>query len=46
MRRSHDSLKAAGYVECPSCGEYKRPHHVCESCGTYRDREVAEAASI
>ncbi|MDP7311614.1 MAG: 50S ribosomal protein L32 [Alphaproteobacteria bacterium] len=46
MRRSHDSLKAAGYVECSSCGEYKLPHHVCESCGTYRDREVAEATSI
>ena len=39
-RRAHDSLTGANPNECPSCGELKRPHHVCPSCGTYNDREV------
>lgn len=40
MRRSHDALVAANPNECPSCGELKRPHHVCPSCGWYAGREV------
>ena len=40
MRRSHDALKAAGYVECDNCGEFKRSHHVCGACGHYAGREV------
>lgn len=40
MRRAHDALTAANPNECPNCGELKRPHHVCESCGHYADREV------
>jgi len=39
-RRSHDALTAANPNECPNCGELKRPHHVCASCGYYDDREV------
>ncbi|MGY8997194.1 MAG: 50S ribosomal protein L32 [Alphaproteobacteria bacterium] len=41
-RRSHHSLVAASINECPNCGEIKLPHHVCSSCGFYRDREVTE----
>lgn len=41
QRRSHDSLSAVAYVECSNCGEFKRPHHVCASCGHYDGREVA-----
>jgi large subunit ribosomal protein L32 len=26
--------------ECPNCGELKRPHHICASCGFYGDKEV------
>ncbi|GGH56311.1 50S ribosomal protein L32 [Frigidibacter albus] len=47
MRRAHDALVAANPAECPSCGELKRPHHVCASCGTYDSREVvAQAAEV
>lgn len=45
MRRSHHALKASSYVECPSCGELKRPHHVCASCGQYDGREVVTQAA-
>ncbi|MGE0658613.1 MAG: 50S ribosomal protein L32 [Reyranellaceae bacterium] len=41
MRRSHHALTASAYVECSSCGELKRPHHVCQACGHYDGREVA-----
>ncbi|MEM5468378.1 MULTISPECIES: 50S ribosomal protein L32 [Celeribacter] len=44
MRRSHDALVASNPTECPSCGELKRPHHVCGACGTYADREVIAQA--
>ncbi len=40
MRRSHHALSGANPNECSSCGELKRPHHVCPSCGHYDDREV------
>jgi large subunit ribosomal protein L32 len=43
MRRSHHKLQAAAYSECPNCGELKRPHHLCESCGHYAGREVVPA---
>lgn len=43
-RRSHDALSAVTAVECSNCGELKRPHHVCPSCGHYDDREVVAQA--
>ncbi|MEM1020770.1 MAG: 50S ribosomal protein L32 [Pseudomonadota bacterium] len=42
MRRSHRGLNAALYADCSHCGELKRPHHICPSCGTYDGREVVE----
>jgi large subunit ribosomal protein L32 len=45
MRRSHHALKPTAYAECPNCGELKRPHHLCESCGYYDGREITKAAS-
>lgn len=44
MRRAHDRLRAANVVECPNCGELKRPHHVCGACGYYGGREIVDAA--
>ena len=43
MRRSHDALPASSSQECPKCGELKSPHHVCQACGHYDEREVVEA---
>ncbi len=40
MRRSHHALKPAAHTECSNCGEMKRPHHICDSCGHYDEREV------
>jgi len=45
MRRSHHRLAPAAHVECPNCGEQKRPHHVCGACGQYDGREVVKAKS-
>ena len=39
-RRAHDSLSPSNPNECPNCGELKRPHHVCVSCGYYGEKEV------
>ena len=40
MRRSHDALTPNAYMECPNCGELKKTHNVCPSCGQYDGREV------
>ena len=43
MRRGHDSLSVAAFQECPNCGELKRPHNLCGSCGHYNGREIISA---
>jgi large subunit ribosomal protein L32 len=43
MRRAHQALPHEAHVECPNCGELKRPHHVCSHCGFYDGREVVAA---
>jgi large subunit ribosomal protein L32 len=45
MRRAHDALKPVNSIECPNCGEAKRSHHVCGSCGHYDSREVVAQAT-
>ncbi|MFP6759751.1 MAG: 50S ribosomal protein L32 [Alphaproteobacteria bacterium] len=44
-RRAHDALHTAPPTECPNCGELRRPHHICGSCGHYRDREVVTSTN-
>lgn len=36
MRRSHQHLRAIGYVRCPNCGTNKLPHAACNECGYVR----------
>lgn len=40
MRRSHDRLKGATYIEDAETGELRRPHHVDPKTGTYRGRQI------
>jgi len=39
-RRAHDSLNPSNPNECSNCGELKRSHHICASCGHYGEKEV------
>ena len=43
MRRSHHALTPEAHAECPNCGELRRPHNICVSCGFYDGREVVAA---
>lgn len=42
-RRTHKKLDLPGMTTCPQCGEYKLSHHVCNECGYYDGKQVAEA---
>ena len=44
-RRSHSALKPIVVSECPNCGEMKRSHHICPSCGFYDEKEVVAVSS-
>jgi large subunit ribosomal protein L32 len=39
-RRRHHFLVAPHLVSCKNCGEMRRSHHVCPSCGMYNGRQV------
>jgi len=41
-RRSHHALRSHGEQKCSQCNELKKPHHVCTSCGYYKDKEIIE----
>ena len=43
MRRSHDKLAGASYIEDKDSGELRRPHHIDLKTGKYRGRQVLEA---
>ena len=43
MRRSHHALSREAHADCPNCGELRRPHNICASCGFYDGREVVAA---
>ena len=40
MRRTHYKISENTVTTCPKCGASVRPHRVCTSCGTYKNREV------
>lgn len=39
-RRSVIKIKSVNLVACSHCGQLKRQHHACPSCGYYKDKEV------
>ncbi len=39
-RRRHHFIVPPHLVECKNCGEMRRSHHVCPSCGMYNGRQV------
>ena len=38
-RSANMKISAAAQSTGPRCGAVKLPHHVCPSCGFYKDRE-------
>lgn len=43
MRRAHDAIKSANWVEDRDTGEAVRRHHVDLNTGMYRGRQVIDA---
>ncbi|MCZ0934540.1 MAG: 50S ribosomal protein L32 [Gemmatimonadetes bacterium] len=41
-RRTHYKAPDNARQECPKCGDPKRPHRVCPTCGYYGDRVVVQ----
>ncbi|MDP2669252.1 MAG: 50S ribosomal protein L32 [bacterium] len=41
-RRSHHALKVNGLGLCEQCATPKMRHRACETCGTYRGRQVLD----
>ncbi|NJN65316.1 MAG: 50S ribosomal protein L32 [Chloroflexaceae bacterium] len=39
-RRQHQRLTAPTLVVCPNCASLMRAHRVCQTCGTYKGRQV------
>ena len=35
-------MDAPERVKCPTCGEYTRPHRICQSCGFYKGKEIVK----
>lgn len=42
LRRTYYKLQVPGMSACPNCGELRKAHHVCPSCGYYGDKEVVK----
>lgn len=45
-RRTHHKAESPALISCPRCGDFKLPHRVCMTCGTYRDQQVIEVEDI
>lgn len=42
MRRAHDRLPGATYIEDQDSGELRRPHHIDLKSGMYRGKQILE----
>ncbi len=43
-RRTHHKAPAIALQACARCGDPKRPHHVCPTCGYYAGRQRVTVA--
>jgi large subunit ribosomal protein L32 len=41
-RRTHDRAPVVAIQPCPRCGDPRRPHRVCPTCGYYGDQKRIE----
>lgn len=44
-RRSQDRIYLPSLDYCPQCHSLKLAHHVCPTCGKYRERQETEVKS-
>jgi len=44
-RRAHDAKNPQNVSNCPSCGNARQPHTICQSCGSYGKRVIFEKES-
>jgi len=43
-RRTHKKLHMPNLSACSNCGELRKSHHVCPSCGQYDGKEVVSVS--
>lgn len=41
-RRTHHNAKSPAHQACPRCGDFRRPHRVCATCGHYGGEAVVQ----
>jgi large subunit ribosomal protein L32 len=41
-RRTHDRASHVAVQPCPRCGDPRRPHRVCPTCGYYGEQRRIE----
>ncbi|MCE5313178.1 MAG: 50S ribosomal protein L32 [Nitrospiraceae bacterium] len=44
-RRANWKGQMPTLVTCPDCKEYKAPHRVCPSCGSYNGKKIIEVVA-
>ncbi len=40
--RAHLALKQVTLKKCDKCGSMRKPHTVCDVCGTYKNKEIVK----
>ncbi|MCH6547479.1 MAG: 50S ribosomal protein L32 [Gemmatimonadetes bacterium] len=45
-RRGHHKAPIVAYQACPRCGDPRRPHRVCPSCGHYAGKQRIEVEEV
>ncbi|MCK5706108.1 MAG: 50S ribosomal protein L32 [Candidatus Aureabacteria bacterium] len=44
MRRSHHKAEVLSLGTCSHCGQPKKPHFICPSCGYYKNKEIVKVS--